>query len=546
MYKCDIMNVVQNFMERLRPIVGLKGWDYCVVWKLADDQRYLEWVDCCCGGTEDVKTGGEELQFPVSSTFPCRDFTLQHSRTKCCELLAQLPSSMPLESGIHTQALMSNQPRWLNYSNSAEPNALDETTGTRALIPFPGGLVELFVAKQVPEDQNVIDFVASQCNFLIVDHEASVNATNMDFIFSSEHQSKPFMTEDGEHRDRISHFQSPASPATALENMDYPYDVNGDRIGICNSLGTGLENLDMQFMECLANKHQQQQGNDKDSMKQLDNGRSDSIPDCSDQDDTEDDAKYRRRTGERPHSKNLHAERKRRKRLNERLYDLRALVPNISKLNKAAILGDAIEFVKELQKQVKELQDELEEGVNNSHQNNISEVSNQNGGNMYPRSDVAVNGFHLGASSSSNITKLSQDSEITHDKGQQMEPQVDVAQMDGNEFFVKVFCEHKPGGFARLMEALESLGLEVANVNVTSFRTLVSNIFIVKKRDSEMVQVDYVKDSLLEITRNHSGGWPEMATAPENCSTMDTVDYQHHMQNGHISSNHRHRHHFHS
>lgn len=73
-----------------------------------------------------------------------------------------------------------------------------------------------------------------------------------------------------------------------------------------------------------------QHGNDKESIK-LENGppAEYSHSDCN---DDEDDAKYRRRTGKGPQSKNLVAERKRRKKLNDRLYALRSLVPNISKV----------------------------------------------------------------------------------------------------------------------------------------------------------------------------------------------------------------------
>ncbi|KAI3712461.1 hypothetical protein L1987_71018 [Smallanthus sonchifolius] len=90
------MEVMQEVMEMLRSTVGPESWDYCVLWKPCKDQRVIEWVDCCCSGSNarQNENGGEQV------LFQCKDVAFHHPTTDACHLLSLLPSSMPFDSGL--------------------------------------------------------------------------------------------------------------------------------------------------------------------------------------------------------------------------------------------------------------------------------------------------------------------------------------------------------------------------------------------------------------------------------------------------------------
>ncbi|KAJ3693952.1 hypothetical protein LUZ60_009432 [Juncus effusus] len=508
-----------HIAELLRPLtVGSTGWDYCIHWKLSPDQRSLDWMGCCCSGNEALFDA--TISSPSSpKQVECRDFKLQHERTRSCEALHQFPLSIPLDCSfrMHAQALVSNQHIWQTILQE------EFVTKTKLLVPIPGGLVELFASKFMSEDQQTLDFIMSQCAM----------------VMSNENPSPGYLSNQS---------WLPVGASTDSQNFsswDMPIDQSElypptiDTLVHDQTTILGHETM-IDRTEDLGNA-------DVGAVRGDRAGDSGSEGSDVGEDDDEEGRSVSGKGGKRHHSKNLVAERKRRKKLNDRLYMLRSLVPKITKMDRASILGDAIDYINTLQKEVKELQDELEavspenggskgsDDISNSQEDQMMKQNNQsNGGDNTPNSLLNDNTF-----SRDQTKKSSDELPSIEDRGLEMEPQVEVRQVEGNEFFLQVLCERKKGGFVRLMEAMSSLGLEVNNANLTTYKTLVLHVFRVTRRDNELVHAEQVRDSLLEVTRDPRS--MNFRPEPKRTNTISSIPNEHQNQNS-LFGSHNHFH----
>ncbi|KAG0579679.1 hypothetical protein KC19_4G116300 [Ceratodon purpureus] len=491
--------------ERLRSIVGPKGWDYAVFWQLHEETRSLDWTGCCCSGAG--AAGNDNLVASTSSRYldsstGCPDVKGYHPPIHICSFLANMPSSVSLDSGIQGRVFLGGQPKWVHVDPSIDGQ--DTGVQTKVCIPVQSGLVELGVANHVTENAALVQYVRARCGepwqsgiskqgssgtstgldgsggHGMVDQQAVKMyysrhfPTNLDSAWPSSH---PWEQED------------PMLESQLMRNMDQeliqlpgstPHFPHHGTLAE-SPRGSGLSK-------------------DDGEVKQEMRGES---SDCSDPME-DDDEKGGPRSARRHLSKNLVAERKRRKKLNERLYSLRALVPKITKMDRASILGDAIEYVKELQQQVKELQEEL---LLDSKENELAAGLNfdEPGGVTADEATQLGGGLDMGQYPA-KVDSQSITIEVIDRKGDQelTQPmQVEVNKMDGRLFSLRIFCEKRPGVFVKLMQALDVLGLNVVHANITTFRGLVLNIFNAEVRDKELVGVEQMRDTLLEMASGH-------------------------------------------
>ncbi|XP_042497305.1 transcription factor bHLH35-like isoform X2 [Macadamia integrifolia] len=166
-----------------------------------------------------------------------------------------------------------------------------------------------------------------------------------------------------------------------------------------------------------------------------------------------------------PAAKNILSERNRRKKLNERLFALRAVVPNISKMDKASIIKDAIEYIQELQDQEKRIQAEIKElesgKLKKNQYSTDSEI--QNPVRVRSKKKRIDQSFGSGGSRSPSVELL----------------ELRVSHVGEKTLVVSLTCGKKTDTIVKLCEVFESLKLRIITANITAFSgRLLMTVFV--------------------------------------------------------------------
>nr|QIZ03065.1 MYC2-like bHLH transcription factor [Fragaria x ananassa] len=177
----------------------------------------------------------------------------------------------------------------------------------------------------------------------------------------------------------------------------------------------------------------------------------------------------------------VEAERQRREKLNHRFYALRAVVPNVSRMDKASLLSDAVSYINELKAKVDELESKL--------QRESKKVKMEMADNLDNQSTTTT------ASVEQTQTVTPDNNNNNNNNGSGLEIEVKIV---GTDAMIRVQSENVNYPSARLMTAMRDLEFQIHHASLSSINDLMLQDIVVKVPDN-MKNEEGLKAALLGI-----------------------------------------------
>ncbi|CAN6248032.1 unnamed protein product [Urochloa humidicola] len=169
-------------------------------------------------------------------------------------------------------------------------------------------------------------------------------------------------------------------------------------------------------------------------------------------------------------NKNILMERDRRRKLNEKLYALRSVVPNITKMDKASIIKDAIEYIQQLQAEERQVLQEVRGLESAAGEHEDTAATKLKRARSVPS---MVAGAHGAPPPSPPLEVL----------------ELRVSEVGERVLVVSVTCGKRRDAMARVCRAIEELRLRIITASITAVAGCLMHTVFVEVDQMDRIQM---------------------------------------------------------